>query len=113
MPQQQFGSQNATQTELERPRDAEMYVVKRQASLDEATLMDTIKSLILHTQSSSKSGQLQVATIVQKRLEVSHALSNFGLVLIVIFGSLANKRSNSPATRSVGCVCRCQSVQSV
>ena len=34
MPLQQFGSQNATQTELKRLREAEMYEVKRRALLE-------------------------------------------------------------------------------
>ena len=73
-----LGVATPTYIDLERLWGAEKIEVERRALFDKATLMHTINSLILHGESSSASVQLQLATIVQKRLKASQGTSTSG-----------------------------------
>jgi tRNA A-37 threonylcarbamoyl transferase component Bud32 len=70
------GATSLTTNDLESMKEGELLVVKEKASVDDATLLNTL-SLILSS-NSSKTDEFQLATILYKRLEVKQTMLTTG-----------------------------------
>jgi serine/threonine protein kinase len=67
-----LGATSLTMNDLESMKEVELLAVKEKASVDDATLLNTL-SLILSS-NSSKTDEFQLATILYKRLQVKQAM---------------------------------------
>ena len=71
-----LGATSLTMNDLESMKEVEVLAVKERASVDDATLLNTL-SLILSS-NPSKTDEFQLATILYKRLEVKQAMLTTG-----------------------------------